>query len=124
MVKMRHAANKEEKGRVRKRWVDLVEPVVALYNQSPHRSLDNHSPLFASKPGNWKIILDIQQKSKAKKLRPRSNYLRKGTLVRVRLKGGSFGVRASDEKNSQEIFSVHQIHPSLPIFLIFPKKLI
>ena len=110
LAKARHAANKEQKGRVRKRWVDLAEPVLNLYNHSPHSSLNNHSPYFASKPGNWKEIFDLQLASPVKKLN--KGYFRRGTAVRIRLVGGSFGVRASEMKNSEEVFHIRQVHPS------------
>ena len=115
---MRHHANLSEKGRVKKRWVDLVESVLALYNQSPHRSLRNHSPLFASKPENWNIIFENHQEQLKNVGEKRRARLRLGTLVRVRLKGGTFGLRASDQKNSEEVFSVRRHYLSQPIFQI------
>lgn len=114
---MRFYRNKEDKGRVRKRWIDLVDPVVALYNQSPHRSLDNHSPLFATKSVNWDTIFALYGKKRYAADR-RQNYFRRGTHVRIRLKGGSFGIRASEQKNSEEIFTIASIHSSLISFLI------
>ena len=110
LAKARHAANKEQKGRVRKRWVDLADSVLNLYNHSPHSSLKNRSPYFASKPVNWKEIFDLQIVSPTKKLN--KGYFRRGTPVRIRLIGGSFGIRASDVKNSEEVFRIRQIHPS------------
>lgn len=111
-MKARHAANKEQKGRVRKRWVDIAELVLNLYNRSPHSSLNNHSPHFASKPENWKAIFDLQLTGPVKKLN--KGYYRRGTPVRIRLVGGSFGIRASDVKNSDEIFYIRRVHPSKP----------
>ena len=118
MVKMRHQRNATVKGSVKKRWVDLVDPVLALYNQSPHTSLDGHSPHFASRPENWREIFDTQQEGFSKRKRKhRKNYYRRGTRVRIRLKGGSFGLRASDKKNSDEVFRVRQVHSSMSTFL-------
>jgi hypothetical protein len=92
--------------------VDLVDSVVAQYNQSPHRSLDGHSPNFASKPANWQIIFDVMERRRVRGFKRRKDYFRRGILVRLRLKGGSFGIRASDQRNSDEVFSIAAVHSS------------
>ena len=109
MARMQHAAVEEKKGRVRKRWVDLVEPVLAVYNHSPHSGLQSHSPHYAASPANWREIFELQLSIRGKV--PKT-YLRRGTRVRIRLKGGNFGIRASERKNSEEIFTVCKVHPS------------
>ncbi len=108
LVKMRHFMSETTRGRPKARWVDLLEDATANYNNTPHKSLGGHTPLFASKAENHQLIMSIQNSRMPKKEYP-AKYLRAGTICRVRTKPGTFGLRVSEPQASEELFRIAKV---------------
>lgn len=110
LVKMRHFMSETTRGRPKARWIDLLEDATANYNNSPHSGLGGHTPLFASKTENHQFIMDIQNSRMPKK--EMTNYLRSGTVCRVRSKPSSFGLKVSEPQASNELFRIARVYSS------------
>ena len=106
-----------EKGRVKARWIDLLENTILSINRSPHRGIKGLTPEYASKPANAVEVMRIQNARFARTTERVPAYLKRGSRVRLRLKAGSFGQRASEPQATEEVFKVARVFPSNSNFL-------
>ena len=87
-------------------WIDNLENVIKNYNNSPHSSLNNLSPIEAGFKSNFEKVLDINiLKNNAKKII--NDKLKIGDIIRKRV-AGMFS-KSSDPQFSHDTYTVTKI---------------
>ena len=72
------------------KWLDQIDSIISIYNDTPHRSLDYLTPTEASEDSHYQQILDINiAKNKVNKLNQISD-LKPDDKVRIKLVGTFF----------------------------------
>ena len=90
------------------KWLDQIDSIISIYNETPHRSLDYLTPLEASEDSNYQQMLDINiARNKVNKLNQISD-LKPDDKVRIKLVG-TFK-KGTEPNFSDEVYTVGSVN--------------
>ena len=90
------------------KWLDQIDSIISIYNDTPHRSLDYLTPNEASEDSHYQQILDINiAKNKVNKLNQISD-LKPDDKVRIKLVG-TFK-KGTEPNFSDEVYTVGSVN--------------